>query len=83
MPKAPLDLPGIYTAIAQELFSQYELGYMPLRVGDGGFRRVAVRLRPEKNALARTRTGYYSSGSGHRMARRTDGGCSPEWRNPC
>jgi Ca-activated chloride channel homolog len=72
MPKTPLDLPGIYTAIAQELFSQYELGYMPVRVGDGGFRRVAVRLRPQTNALARTRTGYYASGSGLRMARRTD-----------
>jgi len=61
-PKAVRDLPEIYTAIAQELFSQYELGYMPVRsAGDGGFRRVAVRLRPQTNALARTRTGYYAS----------------------
>jgi Ca-activated chloride channel family protein len=61
-PKTVRDLSGIYTAIAQELFSQYELGYMPARsVGDGSFRRVAVRLRPQTNALARTRTGYYAS----------------------
>ena len=60
-PKMARDLSGIYTAIAQELFSQYELGYMPVRsVSDGGFRRVAVRVRPETNALARTRSGYYA-----------------------
>ena len=60
-PKMARDLAGIYTAIAQELFSQYELGYMPVRsVSDGGFRRVAVRVRPETNALARTRSGYYA-----------------------
>jgi Ca-activated chloride channel homolog len=61
-PKTVRDLSGIYTAIAQELFSQYELGYMPVRSGeDGSFKRVAVRLRPETNAFARTRSGYYAS----------------------
>jgi Ca-activated chloride channel homolog len=70
VPKTALDLPGIYTAIAEELFSQYDLGYMPLRaVGDGGFRRVAVRLRPQTNALARTRTGYIPSSTRAAMAR--------------
>ena len=70
VPKAALDLPGIYTAIAEELFSQYDLGYMPLRaVGDAGFRRVAVRLRPQTNALARTRTGYIASSTSAAMAR--------------
>ena len=39
-PKMARDLAGIYTAIAQELFSQYELGYMPVRsVSDGGLTR--------------------------------------------
>ncbi len=68
-PKTARDLPGIYTAIAEELFSQYDLGYMPLRaVGNGDFRRVAVRLRPQTNALARTRTGYIASGARTAMA---------------
>jgi hypothetical protein len=70
VPKTTLDLPGIYTAIAEELFSQYDLGYMPLRaVGDGGFRRVAVRLRPQTNALARTRTGHIAPSTRAAMAR--------------
>jgi Ca-activated chloride channel homolog len=68
-PKTAQDLPGIYSAIAEELFSQYDLGYMPLRaVGSGDFRRVAVRLRPQTNALARTRTGYIASSTRAAMA---------------
>jgi len=62
LPKTARDLSEIYTAIAQELFSQYELGYMPVRgVSDGGFRRLAVRVRSQTNILARTRSGYYAS----------------------
>ena len=61
-PKSARELPAIYTSIAQELASQYELGYMPARPGgDGAFRRVEVRLPPQTNALARTRSGYYAS----------------------
>ena len=61
-PKSARELPAIYTAIAQELASQYQLGYMPARPGgDGAFRRVEVRLPPQTNALARTRSGYYAS----------------------
>jgi Ca-activated chloride channel homolog len=60
-PKSARELPAIYTAIAQELASQYELGYVPARPGaDGAFRRVAVRVPPRLNALARTRSGYYA-----------------------
>jgi len=60
-PKSALELPAVYTAIAQELASQYELGYMPARPGgDGAFRRVAVRVPPHTNARARTRSGYYA-----------------------
>jgi Ca-activated chloride channel family protein len=59
-PKTARELPGIYTAIAQELASQYELGYIPARPGgDGAFRRVMVRIAGA-NALARTRSGYYT-----------------------
>jgi Ca-activated chloride channel family protein len=61
-PKSALELPGIYTAIAQELASQYELGYMPARPGgDGAFRRVVVRVSPPTNGVARTRSGYYAA----------------------
>jgi Ca-activated chloride channel family protein len=63
-PRTARELPGIYTAIAQELASQYELGYIPVRPGgDGGFRRGMVRIAPGVNALARTRSGYYAVGS--------------------
>ena len=63
LPKHAGELPVIYRAIAQELASQYELGYTPARpAGDGGFRRVAVQVTPTQKALARTRTGYYPSG---------------------
>ena len=69
-PKTAVDLPNIYSAIAEELFCQYDLGYMPLRaVGGGDFRRVMVRLRPQTKALARTRTGYIASSTRAATAR--------------
>ena len=58
-PKTARELPAIYGAIARELASQYQLGYMPAKSGgDGAFRRVSVRVAPELNARARTRSGY-------------------------
>jgi Ca-activated chloride channel homolog len=54
------DLTGVYSQIADELASQYTIGYIsknPRR--DGAFRRIDVRVtRP--NAAARTRRGYYA-----------------------
>jgi len=62
VPKSARDLSAIYSAIAQELSSQYELGYLPQRsVVEEGFRRVAVRVRPQTDAVARTRSGYYAT----------------------
>jgi len=59
-PRTAQELPAIYDAIALELASQYELGYVPVAAGaDGGFRRVAVRLAT--HGLARTRSGYYAA----------------------
>ena len=59
-PKTAGELPAIYETIAQELASQYQLGYVPMKPGgDGDFRRVAVRLAT--NGLARTRSGYYAT----------------------
>jgi len=56
----PEDLAGIYAQIADELSSQYTVGYVsknPLR--DGAWRRVVVRVsRP--NLAARTKRGYYA-----------------------
>jgi Ca-activated chloride channel homolog len=59
-PSNPNDLGGIYGLIAEELSSQYTLGYTsknPRR--DGMWRRIVVRLtRPD--VVARTKQGYYA-----------------------
>lgn len=59
-PNSVAELAGVYGQIAEELSSQYVLGYTsknPRR--DGMWRRVVVRLnRP--NATARTKQGYYA-----------------------
>jgi VWFA-related protein len=61
-PTMAAELPAIYRSIAQELASQYDLGYVPAKSGsDGKFRRVAVRVLPPTSAAARTRSGYYST----------------------
>jgi Ca-activated chloride channel family protein len=57
-PTVVAGLPAIYETIGRELASQYALGYVPLKPGDGEFRRVAVRVLPPTKATARTRTGY-------------------------
>ena len=61
-PSAVNELPKIYEQIAQELSSQYAIGYIsknPLR--NGAWRRIAVRVaRP--GLVGRTRQGYYASG---------------------
>jgi len=61
-PKSARELPAIYSGIAEEFMNQDELGYIPTRPGgDGAFRRVTVRVSPQINARARTRSGYYAS----------------------
>jgi Ca-activated chloride channel family protein len=54
------DLPGIYSQIAEELSSQYTVGYTSRNSRrDGMWRRVVVRVnRP--NATARTKLGYFA-----------------------
>ena len=60
-PKAARELSSIYDTIAQELASQYELGYVPVTPGaNGAFKRVLVRMKPPMDALPRTRSGYYA-----------------------
>ena len=53
------DLAGVYTQIADELASQYVLGYISKNSRrDGAWRRVAVQV-DRQGATARTRTGYF------------------------
>jgi Ca-activated chloride channel family protein len=62
-PTSVAELPKIYEQIAQELASQYAIGYTstnPAR--NGAWRRVVVRVsRPD--TTGRTRQGYYAPGS--------------------
>jgi Ca-activated chloride channel family protein len=55
------DLNGVYQQIAEELSSQYSLGYMPKVSGDGAFHRLLVRILHHPDARPRTRSGYFSS----------------------
>ncbi len=56
------ELAGVYGTIAEELATQYALGYTsknPKR--DGAFRRVVVRVADHPGARTRTRSGYQSA----------------------
>jgi VWFA-related protein len=54
------DLNGVYSEIADELASQYTLGYSSRNIKrDGAFRRIVVQIdRP--NVASRTKRGYYA-----------------------
>ena len=63
LPKDASNLSDVYTQIADELASQYVIGYTSSNTQRTGWRRVSVRVaRP--STQARTRTGYYASGGG-------------------
>ncbi len=56
------ELSGVYASIAEELASQYALGYTsknPRR--DGGFRRVIVRVTDRPGVQTRARSGYLAA----------------------
>ena len=56
------ELAGVYGLIAEELSTQYSIGYSsknPKR--DGAFRRVVVRVAERPNVRTRTRAGYTSA----------------------
>lgn len=56
------ELAGVYTTIAEELATQYALGYTsknPKR--DGAYRRVIVQVTDKPGVRTRTRTGYLSA----------------------
>jgi Ca-activated chloride channel homolog len=58
------DLRDIYAGIAEELSSQYSIGYVPSNgEADGSFRRLVVQvIGGGVNLKARTRTGYIAEG---------------------
>ncbi len=59
--KRPIDLVDVYTQIANELTSQYVVGYLSSNArADGAWRRIAVRVQ-RPNLQARTRAGYYAA----------------------
>jgi Ca-activated chloride channel family protein len=61
-PDSITDLAGVYGQIADELSSQYTMGYTPRNTrADGTYRRIVVRVnRPD--TTARTRQGYFAPG---------------------
>jgi Ca-activated chloride channel homolog len=61
-PATIAELAGVYGIIAEELATQYAIGYTsknPKR--DGAFRRVVVRIEDHPGARTRTRSGYQSA----------------------
>lgn len=53
------ELSGVYGSIAQELGSQYALGYTPKNPRrDGGYRHLVVRIADHPGAAPRARSGY-------------------------
>jgi Ca-activated chloride channel family protein len=54
------DLDGVYASIADELRTQYTLGYIPKNPRhDGAWRRIAVMTNPQ-NLMLRYRLGYFA-----------------------
>jgi Ca-activated chloride channel family protein len=64
------ELAGVYSSIAEELATEYSIGYTsknPRR--DGTYRRVIVRVAEHPGAQTRTRTGYVAPRAERRAAR--------------
>jgi Ca-activated chloride channel family protein len=60
-PAQAAELVGVYGLIAEELASQYTLGYISTNsVRDGAYRRVSVRVT-QPDVRTRTRTGYVAT----------------------
>ena len=61
-PRRLEDLDGVYSQIADELASQYTVGYTSKNPrNDGAFRRIVVQIA-RANATPRTKRGYYATG---------------------
>jgi VWFA-related protein len=59
LPRDSSSLSGVYQSIADELASQYVLGYTSNNADRPGWRRVAVRVS-QPGTQTRTRAGYYA-----------------------
>lgn len=60
----PSQLSGVYRSIANELASQYSIGYVPANGrADGRFRRVVVQVITKPELRPRTRLGYTAAGA--------------------
>lgn len=58
-PSRIAELHGIYASIAEELSSQYSIGYAPSNArADGRFRRVVVQVTSQPGLKLRLRSGY-------------------------
>lgn len=63
------ELPTIYSAIAEELATQYALGYASKNPkADGAYRRVIVRVADPPGTRTRTRAGYLAARAAARIA---------------
>jgi Ca-activated chloride channel homolog len=60
-PQRAEDLSGVYTQVADEIASQYVLGYIPNNAGSrAAWRNISVRVA-KPDCVARTRAGYFAS----------------------
>lgn len=64
LPRDATGLADVYQTIADELASQYVLGYTSSNTERAGWRRVSVRVT-RAGAQTRTRSGYYAGGRGN------------------
>jgi Ca-activated chloride channel family protein len=61
-PRTARDLPEVYAIIADELGSQYTIGYhSSSTLADAKWRRIDVRVRGRKDVAVRHRAGYYAT----------------------
>lgn len=64
-PESARQLGAVYDAIAEELSSQYSIGYSPRNArSDGRFRRIVVRVTSRPELRPRARTGYVAASLG-------------------
>jgi Ca-activated chloride channel family protein len=55
------DARAAFAAVANEIGTQYSLGYYPSnKTRDGQFRKITVQLRGVKDGQVRAREGYYA-----------------------
>ena len=60
-PNSLSELDSVYDRVAEELRSQYSIGYVSSnKRKDGKWRRIVVRIPARENLLIRHRLGYYA-----------------------